>query len=155
LFKKEGTKFVRFIYGYIGGKIMIMKTNLGKLNKNFDNYRQKNIQVPDYFGYIDISKNNTTDIIFKYKLKGLKIHSNLPGKKCGSIVAEKEYEILRYLDEDFLNEYIKMKTHKKTDANGSALADPKNKEQLCFIIEMIMRLNNVLFIYEELSYIIK
>mgnify|MGYP006077365197 CR=1 FL=1 len=144
LFKKDGTKFVRNIYGYIGGKIMIMKTNLGKLNKNFDNYRQKNIRVPDYFGYIDISKNNTKDILFKYKLKGLKIHSKLPGKICGSIVAEKEYEILRFLDEEFLNEYL------KTQAGSQ-----KNKILLCFIIEMIMRLNNVLYIYEELSYIIK
>ena len=145
LFKKDGSKFVRIIHGYIGGKIIIMKTNLGKLNKNFDIYLQKNIRVPDYFGYIDISKNTTKNITFKYKLKGLKIHSKLPGIICGSIVAEKEYDMVKYLYVDFFKKYIKM----------IPKDSQKNKMQLCFIIEMIMRLKNVFYIYEELSYIIK
>ena len=146
LFNNVGKSFTRIFFKHMDGQIRELKVNLSKLESNINKYKMrinKYIHPPDYFGYIDISKNKINKIYFKYKMKGPKIlPSQLPGVMCGSRDINKEYEIIKYFDEEFFSKY------------ASKESGRKNKKLLCFVIEMILRIHGYFYKYEELSYII-
>ena len=145
LFNNVGKSFGREFFKYMDGDIRELKMNLSKLESNINKYKMGNNKYthpPHYFGYIDISKNKADKIHFKYKMKGLKISATqLPGVMCGSRAIKKEYEIIKYANEEFFNKYI------------DPTPDKKDKKVLCFIIEMILRIHGYFYKYEELSYI--
>ena len=154
LFQNVGKTFSRIFFKIMGGEITELKVNLSKLESNISKYKggnKKYMDPPDYFGYVDISKNKTDKFFFKYKMKGPKIStSKLPGIMCGSRDINKEYEIIKYVNEDFFNKYIDKMTKREKEKEKK---EKKNKKVLCFIIEMILRTREHFYKYEELSYI--
>ena len=58
LFHKVGKIFSRIFFQNMGGEITELKVNLSKLESNINKYKSGNRKytIPDYFGYIDISK---------------------------------------------------------------------------------------------------